>query len=100
MTVQPPTSRAPLDDPVRTVLSIASTPHERSLLADWVESERTAGPLDVLWDPDPDGLAERLAGDGSRFMFAARVAWLPTERGDGSSARWSDVVSVGDPWRP
>ncbi len=92
----------------------ASSPLEERILRDWIERSQppgaTAGNLQTLCIPasrrrsrrtSSDGLdaCVAVANDDTRFS-PLRVAWLAGKRGGVRAARWSDLLTFGDPRDP
>src|SRR5215467_2238341 len=72
---------------------------ERALVTRWLD-EGDLQPSAVL-PLDSPGLARSLATTApDTVVTAARVAWLPRERGGERRVRWSDIVSQVNPRRP
>jgi glycerol-3-phosphate O-acyltransferase len=72
---------------------------ERALVKQWLH-DAGLRPLTVL-PMDGQGLARSLAETSpDTVVAAARVAWLPRERGGERRVRWSDVLSQVNPRRP
>ena len=96
-------SASPPADLRVVVLSAAVTPVERAVLARWLEREwgsvSAQTKFDVVDQRDPR-LEEHLASDDDSLVMPVRVAWLPRERGGDRTARFTDLLSLSDPWRP
>ena len=89
-----PGSGAPL-----ILLAERASEVERALLRQWLR-DADLRPLTVLALDGP-GLARSLARTSpDTVVTAARVAWLPRERGGERRVRWSDVFSQVNPRRP
>src|SRR6516225_6996491 len=81
------------------VLDGAASEVERALVTQWLREEDLQ-PSAVL-PLDSPGLARSLDGaQPDTVITAARVAWLPRERGGERRVRWSDVLSQVNPRRP
>jgi glycerol-3-phosphate O-acyltransferase len=81
------------------VLADVTSETERSLVQNWLRAEGLE-PTVVL-PVDGSALARplgRLPGDA--LVTPVRVAWLPRERDGQRRVRWSDLVSLTNPWRP
>ncbi|MET0144908.1 MAG: glycerol-3-phosphate 1-O-acyltransferase [Ilumatobacteraceae bacterium] len=91
------------------VVAQAATATEARLLSDWVAtSYPKKRPVTVVVVPRPrrsdDDLGQALAAfvdvDDDPQLVPIRIAWLPKDRAGDRSARWTDLVLVGDPRRP
>ncbi|SHK64810.1 glycerol-3-phosphate acyltransferase [Pseudonocardia thermophila] len=81
------------------VLTDAVSETERALVASWLQDRgMTAAqvlPVDGAVIAGPLG---QLPDD--TLIVPVRVAWLPRERDGQRRARWSDLLSLTNPWRP
>jgi glycerol-3-phosphate O-acyltransferase len=81
------------------VLAEPASEVERTLVARWLRDSGMR-PSTVL-PPDSPELARSLAAaPADTVITAARVAWLPRERGGERRVYWSDVLSQVNPRRP
>jgi glycerol-3-phosphate O-acyltransferase len=81
------------------VLADVTSETERTLVQGWLRSEGLDPKL--VLPVDGPALARplgRLPGD--TLVAPVRVAWLPRERDGQRRVRWSDLVSLTNPWRP
>ena len=90
----------------------ASSPLEEHLLRDWIERARPDGAdVDAIAIPAsrrhprgrsrPDPRLDACIAAGGEALFAPlRVAWLPPKRDGVREARWSDLLTYGDPRDP
>ena len=89
----------------------ASSGFERRLLLAWIERNRPGDdPLDETVDLSPsrrrgrtvslDPLEQRLAAGEDLLLAPLRVAWIPRKRDGVRSARFSDLLRLGDPRDP
>jgi glycerol-3-phosphate O-acyltransferase len=91
------------------VLIDGASRFERRILEGWV-SRRGSGDVGVIrltpsrrrraGERTDPALAARLARGDNPTVFAARVVWLPREREGRRTARWVDVLKLGDPRDP
>lgn len=88
------------DDAVRLIALVdASGEVEGGLVTDWMGRAEVV-PVVVL-PLSGSGLAQVLAeSEPGSLVIAARVGWLPRERGGRRRVRWADVVSMVNPRRP
>jgi len=87
----------------RVVLSLASTPVERTAVDRWLEREWgsvSAQTACELVSQRDRRFEERLAGAGDSLLIPVRVAWLPSARGGDRVANLGDLLSLSDPWHP
>jgi len=99
----------PTTDSNTLVLIDGSSRFERRILEGWV-SRRGSGDVGVIrltpsrrrraGERTDPALAARLARGDNPTVFAARVVWLPREREGRRTARWVDVLKLGDPRDP
>ena len=81
------------------VLAGPASEVERALVTRWL-GEGDLQPS-AVFPLDSPGLARSLATTPpDTVVTAARVAWLPRERGGERRVRWSDIVSQVNPRRP
>jgi glycerol-3-phosphate O-acyltransferase len=98
--VQPVAGDGPVGGGTSLILLAEPASHvERALVKRWLR-EVDVRPSAVL-PLDGPGLARSLAATPpDTVVTAARVAWLPRERGGERRVRWSDVLSQVNPRRP
>jgi glycerol-3-phosphate O-acyltransferase len=91
----------------------ASSPLEARILHDWIERQRPDGSpaADVETIPIPPSrrrtragvdphLEDAVASGENALMCPLRIAWLPAKRDGVRAARWSDLLTLGDPRDP
>ena len=82
------------------VLVDATSEVERGLVEDWVR-ETELGAVTAVAPLEPAALVEPLAAaDPATPVVAARVVWLPRERGGQRRVHLTDLASLVDPRRP
>ncbi len=91
------------------VLIDVASGFERQLIETWIEGQ-AQGSADILrltpsrrrlpGERTDPALAARLRRGDNPTVFAVRVAWLPPERQGNRTARWVDVLKLGDPRDP
>jgi hypothetical protein len=102
-----------LGAPARVLFLLdASSRLERRLLLEWIERNRPQGwdEATVEWLEIPptrrrrpvalDALDANLAAPGEILLAPLRVAWLPRKLDGKRTARFSDVLRLGDPRDP
>jgi glycerol-3-phosphate O-acyltransferase len=93
------------------VLIDASSRLEENLLRQWVELRRPPGQQVDVFDVTSSrrrrravrtspAVVERLERGDDPLVFAIRLAWSPSERDGTRSARWTDLLKLGDPRDP
>lgn len=97
-----------VEEPVLVLIDVASR-FERELIEAWI-AEHGPGFVDIITltpsrrrrpgERSDPALAARLRRGDNPSVLALRLAWFPPERQGNRTARWIDVLKLGDPRDP